>query len=128
MTFSHLLLDVNDVFLFVFVAFENDLKYSLSMSKKKLIKNRFLLLDNGGETFDRYTLYDTKSSDRVIHYLGFSENPYHPQGFGQHGFVNAYEFNIKKLKHVGKPIELEDLPPSAKKCAESFISESLVVD
>jgi hypothetical protein len=23
---------------------------------------------------------------------------------------------------------LEDLPPSAKKCAESFISESLVVD
>jgi hypothetical protein len=45
--------------------------------------------DNGGETFDRFTVV---FSGRYRHltggefwHVGMSEHPFHPQGFGQHG-------------------------------------------
>lgn len=39
-----------------------------------------LVYDNGGETADRYTILNILTGD----YWGASENPYHPQGFGQY--------------------------------------------
>lgn len=39
-----------------------------------------IVLDNGGETFDRYTIIDKVTGDMI----GASDNPFHPQGFGQH--------------------------------------------
>lgn len=37
-------------------------------------------LDNNGETFDRYTIINTEDGEMI----GSSDEPFHPQGFGQH--------------------------------------------
>lgn len=49
------------------------------------------VLDNGGKTFDRYTIINRKTGD----VWGASENPFHPQGFGQysHNIADAYWFH-----------------------------------
>lgn len=41
---------------------------------------RFKVYDNNGRSLDRYTIIDTKTGD----VFGSSENPFHPQGFGQY--------------------------------------------
>jgi hypothetical protein len=41
--------------------------------------------DNGGKTCDRFTVYYMDEPEgQYISLLGMSENPFHPQGFGQH--------------------------------------------
>jgi hypothetical protein len=40
---------------------------------------QFWLFDNGGETFDRYTIITHDG-----HVYGSSTEPFHPQGFGQY--------------------------------------------
>ncbi len=73
--------------------------------------------DNGGATCDRYTVFykgrgsidwtpDGKTRLRAC--LGMSENPTHPQGFGQHCFGHPG-------RHNGRRIEFSDLP---KECRE----------
>lgn len=47
-----------------------------------------IVFDNGGETFDRFTIIDRKSGDMI----GSSENPFHPQGFGQYCGNPAHTF------------------------------------
>lgn len=46
--------------------------------------------DNGGQSADRFTVVFTgryrKKTGGDFMYLGLSANPYHPMGFGQHGF------------------------------------------
>jgi len=47
-----------------------------------------LVVDNGGETLDRYTaidhdVLDTESDSDMVECLGFSDNPTHPLGFSQ---------------------------------------------
>lgn len=79
------------------------------------------IFDNGGESFDRYTVIFTKkgiiSKENRKHfgqrfmYIGMSENPFHPQGFGQHGELE----NPKGGKHLGKKIKFENLPEDCKK-------------
>lgn len=70
------------------------------------------IYDNLGETFDRYTVVFTgryKGRDGICHYLGMSENPYHPQGFGQHG-ESQDVIDRPKYGHLGKKIKFTDLP------------------
>lgn len=98
---------------------------------------RFLLLDNGGETADRFTLYDTKPMKHgyfgtTVLYIGFSENPYHPQGFGQHGETTVsqlrelkQELRNKGSSNIGKVAKLKDLPEKAQKFAKSFMDSQL---
>lgn len=43
-------------------------------------QDKFICLDNGGETFDRYTIIDRISGEMI----GASDKPFHPLGFGQH--------------------------------------------
>lgn len=38
-----------------------------------------IVLDNNGETFDRFTIIDKSTGDMI----GASERPFHPLGFGQ---------------------------------------------
>lgn len=48
--------------------------------------------DNGGKTIDRYTVVYTPyecEGKRYFPYLGMSELPFHPQGFGQHGELKS---------------------------------------
>ncbi len=104
-----------------------------------------IVLDNNGDTFDRYTIIDKRTGDMI----GSSENPFHPQGFGQHcGNVADNYWNItygygwrrgcddkllkKRIKfalevfladceNVGKKIDFKDLPKDVKKFAlDSF--------
>lgn len=67
--------------------------------------------DNGGETFDRYTvLFTRKRVDGQFMYLGMSDDPFHPQGFGQHGFSNDI-IDRPTYSHLGKKVSFEALPP-----------------
>lgn len=107
-----------------------------------------IVLDNGGETFDRFTIIDKLTGDMI----GSSGNPYHPQGFGQYCgnvadnyWFTAYGYswrktcdNDKQLKklikfaldlflndcgNVGKRIEFKDLPEDVKKFAKERLTD-----
>ena len=71
--------------------------------KTKLHKVR--IYDNGGKTFDRYTaVYMDQSEGRGLYAArGMSENPFHPQGFGQYCSAMAG-------RHLGRRIPFEALP------------------
>ena len=68
------------------------------------------IYDNGGKTFDRFTVYFKGGNGRMFACLGMSENPFHPQGFGQHstGMLG---------RHNGKRISFADLPADCRRCA-----------
>lgn len=74
--------------------------------------------DNGGKTADRYTVVYTgnykKDKPEICFYVGMSENPFHPQGFGMHG---SYTEMIDKpsYRHLGKKITFDNLPEDCKK-------------
>ena len=90
----------------------------------------FVLTDNGGRTYDRYTLLCTIPQPCAgrdsYYYLGMSENPYHPQGFGQHGELREADIighKATRYRQLGKRITLADLPEEARRAAESFVSD-----
>ena len=100
-------------------------------------KKRFILLDNGGKTADRYSLFSARSTTPMgfgaaYHsYIGFNEDPYHPQGFGQHGEITEAQFNAhksKRFRSLGRPILFSDLPPKAQKFAKEFMDSELEWD
>jgi len=92
------------------------------------------IYDNGGETFDRYTVVFTGKYRGIVPYrsrseskysgvtggqfvhLGMSQNPYHPQGFGQHGFSDT-QIDRPTYGHLGRKIKWEDLPADCQRCA-----------
>ena len=61
--------------------------------------------DNGGATFDRYTVVYSEIGDNQGNNLarGMSTHPFHPQGFGQMCAAQPGE-------HLGREIRFEDLP------------------
>lgn len=80
------------------------------------------IYDNGGETFDRYTVvftgnYLKTGSDGVrrFQYVGMSENPYHPQGFCQHGESEWQPIDRPTYSHLGKKITFDKLPQDCQK-------------
>lgn len=68
------------------------------------------LYDNGGKTADRYTLVhmDQPEGRGLFACFGFDENPFHPQGFGQHS-------TAMPGRHLGRRINPDDLPTQARK-------------
>jgi hypothetical protein len=70
--------------------------------------------DNGGKTADRYTVIFMDEPDLGGGYegcyssLGMSADPFHPQGFCQHG-------PAKPGRHLGRRIAFEDLPADCQK-------------
>jgi hypothetical protein len=93
------------------------------------------------KTIDRYTLrilltpeeysadFETlkymrqKYGNHFNTYFGFSENPFHPQGFGQ--FCGEYQTE-KSYKHLGKKITICDLPEQAQKYVNQIINDYYV--
>jgi len=83
--------------------------------------------DNGGETWDRYTVVYTgnyrRSTGGSCWYVGMSSNPFHPQGFGQHGENQGsidtnkwgYAPAMGRKNHLGKRIPFDQLPEQCKK-------------
>ena len=64
----------------------------------------------GASPIDRYTVafkgYSGNGYGMVYPYLACSSNPFHPQGFGQHGESRSYLDG----KHLGKRVAFESLP------------------
>jgi hypothetical protein len=66
--------------------------------------------DNGGKTFDRYTVVylDLPEENGLYESVGMSAHPFHPQGFGQHGAARLG-------KHLGKLIAFTKMPEDCQK-------------
>ena len=78
-------------------------------------RSRTRIYDNGGKTFDRYTfVFPSLDVPHENDYVGSSENPFHPQGFGQHCGNYPYPAN-RNYRHLGKLISPEELPEQARK-------------
>ena len=72
---------------------------------------RVVLLDNGEETFDRYTaIYDGNPLDA----RGMSENPSHPQGFGI--CVEVTQEWVDECVDAGQQIKVADAPEGVQRC------------
>jgi len=72
------------------------------------------IFDNGGATFDRYTVvFKAKRYRGALYweYIAASEHPFHPQGFGQYGTLAAFV----EGPHLGKRISFEQCPPDVQK-------------
>jgi len=80
------------------------------------------IYDNGGKTFDRYTIIPPRWSkqyrerSRLFEAIGASECPYSPQGFGMH--VSA-----APGAHLGKRIKWTDLPQQVQAFARQSFPE-----
>jgi len=91
------------------------------------------IYDNGGETFDRFTVCFTGKAGTIrtphnrrasCQYRGMSTHPFDPQGFGQwgetwdrHCDVNKHGFApaMGRKCHLGKSIAFADLPEDCRK-------------
>lgn len=86
--------------------------------KQKAIDKRIKCYDNGGKTFDRYTVVFLECPETGGAYsaLGMSYNPFHPQGFGQH-------CSAMLGRHLGKRILFENLPHDCKEVVKRDLRE-----
>jgi hypothetical protein len=82
--------------------------------------SRIRIYDNGGKTVDRYTfVFPSLDVPHNNDYYGSSENPFHPQGFGQYA-GNYPCSNNRNYRHLGKLIPPESLPEQARKWFEQI--------
>lgn len=76
-----------------------------------------VIYDNGGETFDRYTIVNPTPwncrGQSVYIYAGSSENPFHPQGFGQHGETVGHRVDKPGSQHLGRKVKDHSKLPDA---------------
>ena len=85
--------------------------------KNRLLPNgkprKIRCYDNGGETYDRYTVVYTGNyackTGGSHWYVGMSGKPFHPQGYGMHG-ESDIQIDYPSYKHLGKKISYEQLP------------------
>jgi hypothetical protein len=97
---------------------------------------RVKVYDNGGKTFDRYTVVflDRKlwgygprqrqqgGMGRLLYpCLGMSSNPFAPNGFGQHS-------DAALGPHLGKRIPFSALPELSQKCAMRDLTPEEIVE
>ncbi len=75
---------------------------------------RYIRIYDKPDTFDRYTIIFSRLRNSYFHYIGLSINPFHPQGYFQHGESN-YPIDYPKYSHLGKKIKFDNLPADVKK-------------
>jgi len=80
---------------------------------------RIRIWDNGGKTLDRYSIAISGMMEKdgvpYTYFLGASEDPFHPQGFGMHcSEIPTYEMR-GSWKHLGKRITFFELPPDVQR-------------
>lgn len=83
------------------------------------------IYDNGGGarrggTFDRFTVFYVPTEpleDRSgwVSYVGASEHPTAPQGFGQHGELRAFEVAAYRYRVAHQACRWSDLPPDVQR-------------
>lgn len=78
-------------------------------------------------TFDRYTVIyrDVIESHRgpILTYVGASEHPFHPQGFGQHGEMEAHEAATFRYANNRHACKWSDLPPDVQRLVRRDLSQ-----
>lgn len=76
------------------------------------------IMDNGGKTFDRYTVFYTyverDHRDIWISYRGMSEHPASPTGFGVSGDMRAHEVAAYRYRFKHHYATWSSLPPDVK--------------
>lgn len=76
------------------------------------------ILDNRGESFDRYTVFYADPIDGPhgpwISYRAMSENPTHPQGFGIGGELPASQVADYRHRNKHRYVRWTDLPEKVK--------------
>ena len=74
--------------------------------------------DNGGRSADRYTVVFTgryrRERDDEFMYLAMNDRPFHPQGFGQHGWSKS-QIDRPSGRHLGRRIRFKELPPDCQR-------------
>lgn len=85
------------------------------MTAMKPIDDRIRAYDNGGKTCDRYTVVYLETAfiqratgRKAYQFVGMNDEPFHPQGIGQHG-------ECENGRHLGKRIKFADLPEDCKR-------------
>lgn len=78
------------------------------------------IYDNGGETWDRYTVFykPQAGADYAygwIGYRGMSEDPYSPGGFGIYSEMRAHEVAAYRNRSYRHSAKWSDLPEQVKK-------------
>ena len=79
--------------------------------------------DNGGKTFDRYTVVpprwakeERERNSHLFNAIGASEHPFAPQGYGNHT-------TAQPGPHLGKRVKWADLPPDVQKFARQVFPD-----
>lgn len=92
------------------------------MSIKKRYGTVLRCFDNGGKTWDRYTVFPPrwakgyKEDGRLWCCIASDEHPFHPQGFGQHtGGIPG--------PHLGKRVHWDKLPVDVQRFATQSFPE-----
>lgn len=74
------------------------------------------ILDNGGETLDRYTIsfhtYDDVTDESTFSMYGASENPFH--GFGQYVGDGSFP-DTDENPEIGLPVDRSDVPEAVQR-------------
>lgn len=76
--------------------------------------------DNGGRTIDRYTVIYNIIGDSNSNYecVSMNQEPFHPQGFGQHG-------TAMRGRHLGKKIKFNQLPTDCQKLVMQDLNQEV---
>jgi hypothetical protein len=86
------------------------------------------ILDAGKLQFDRWTVIYRKPivcgsySDTWLGFRGMSDNPFHPQGVGLYGEMQAYQ--AAALRYRQRSAKWSTLPDAVKKCVRQDLEES----
>ena len=83
---------------------------------------KFRIYDNGGKSCDRYTFVIREKDSSELQFWSSSENPSHPQGFGQ--YCGSSSDGYHAGRHLGAKVrEFSELPYIARAyfadCAKS---------
>tara|TARA_R110002153_G_scaffold1655_1_gene8512 strand:+ start:835 stop:1101 length:267 start_codon:yes stop_codon:yes gene_type:complete len=80
------------------------------------------VLDNGGATFDRYTLSFISEDGEDSFMYGASENPFHPQGFGMYVGDGCFP-DTDENPTIGLPVCRYSLPEQVQKLIAQLESD-----
>lgn len=93
-------------------------------------KGVLAILDNKGESADRYTVYyaepicGTTYGDMILGYRAMSSCPFHPQGVGLYGEAKAYEVAEYRYRKKHQYAKWSSLPDDCKKLVRRDLEET----
>ena len=99
------------------------MNHSSRKSRKSYPDGVLLICDSGEKVFDRYMVL-FKQEDGSFPYVSMSADPFHPQGFGQHG---AMPFRYSVWGTNDKVIEFSELPSACQRLVRITLHPSVFI-